>query len=188
MRRYVENVFDYNTSATFGADNSMKVVEIGLEKILLSIWDTAGQERFQSIVPSYFRGSQAAIFVYDITNEASFLRVSYWLGKARELAGREICMVLIGNKADLEVKRKVLQKTAMELAKSNNMLFFEASCLTSENVDLAFMEIVNRLYGQDGKVAVRNESLILNTKGVSIQALNSTPQNIHQKSKCCGKR
>lgn len=35
--------------------------------IKFEIWDTAGQERFHSLAPMYYRNSQAAIVVYDIT-------------------------------------------------------------------------------------------------------------------------
>ena len=33
------------------------------------IWDTAGQERFQTMGATFYRGSDACILVYDITNE-----------------------------------------------------------------------------------------------------------------------
>lgn len=36
------------------------------------IWDTAGQERYHSLAPMYYRGAQAAIVVYDITNQVKF--------------------------------------------------------------------------------------------------------------------
>ena len=36
--------------------------------VKFEIWDTAGQERYHSLAPMYYRGSQAAIVVYDITN------------------------------------------------------------------------------------------------------------------------
>lgn len=36
--------------------------------VKFQIWDTAGQERFHSLAPMYYRGAQAAIVVYDITN------------------------------------------------------------------------------------------------------------------------
>ena len=37
--------------------------------VKFEIWDTAGQERYHSLAPMYYRGSQAAIVVYDITNQ-----------------------------------------------------------------------------------------------------------------------
>jgi Ras-related protein Rab-33B len=39
----------------------------------LQIWDTAGQERFrQSLVKQYYRNAHAVLFVYDVTDHASF--------------------------------------------------------------------------------------------------------------------
>jgi hypothetical protein len=44
------------------------------------------QERFRSMAPIYYRGSQAAILVYDITNLDSFNDVRIWLeGRLAEL-------------------------------------------------------------------------------------------------------
>ena len=42
--------------------------------VKFEIWDTAGQERYHSLAPMYYRGAQAAIVVYDITNQVSGLR------------------------------------------------------------------------------------------------------------------
>lgn len=39
--------------------------------VKFEIWDTAGQERYHSLAPMYYRGAQAAIIVYDITNQVS---------------------------------------------------------------------------------------------------------------------
>jgi small GTP-binding protein len=41
--------------------------------VKFEIWDTAGQERYHSLAPMYYRGAQAAIVVYDITNQVQFL-------------------------------------------------------------------------------------------------------------------
>lgn len=46
------------------------------QRIELNIWDTAGQEKFHSLGPIYYRDSQGAILVYDITDPSSFVRVS----------------------------------------------------------------------------------------------------------------
>lgn len=44
--------------------------------VKFEIWDTAGQERYHSLAPMYYRGAQAAIVVYDITNQVSLFLVS----------------------------------------------------------------------------------------------------------------
>lgn len=41
--------------------------------VKFEIWDTAGQERYHSLAPMYYRGAQAAIVVYDITNQVGSL-------------------------------------------------------------------------------------------------------------------
>ena len=45
----------------------------------MEIWDTAGQERYHSLAPMYYRGAQAAIVVYDITNAYTFERAKFWV-------------------------------------------------------------------------------------------------------------
>lgn len=41
--------------------------------VKFEIWDTAGQERYHSLAPMYYRGAQAAIVVYDITNTVRYM-------------------------------------------------------------------------------------------------------------------
>lgn len=43
-----------------------------------SFQDTAGQERFHALGPIYYRDSNGAILVYDITDEDSFIKVCSW--------------------------------------------------------------------------------------------------------------
>ena len=41
--------------------------------VKFEIWDTAGQERYHSLAPMYYRGAQAAIVMYDITNKVNLV-------------------------------------------------------------------------------------------------------------------
>ncbi len=39
----------------------------------------SGQERYHSLAPMYYRGAQAAIVVYDITNQVNYLDCKYYI-------------------------------------------------------------------------------------------------------------
>ena len=52
-----------------------KKLNVAGRRATLSIWDTAGQERFHALGPIYYRDSNGAILVYDITDEDSFQKV-----------------------------------------------------------------------------------------------------------------
>ena len=49
-----------------------------VKEIQLTLWDTAGQEIFESMAEFYYRQADAAIIVYDVSNEASFDKCYFW--------------------------------------------------------------------------------------------------------------
>lgn len=55
-----------------GADFRTKVVKIGNKDVSLSVWDTAGQEQFTKLGASYYRGTNVAMFVFDLSDRNSF--------------------------------------------------------------------------------------------------------------------
>lgn len=62
------------------------------------MWDSAGQECFRSITRSYFRGAQAALLVFDLTDRPSFVACKSWLEDLREYGEEELVILLVGNK------------------------------------------------------------------------------------------
>lgn len=67
-------------------------------------WDTAGQESFRSIARSYYRDASGALLVFDVTRRETFGHLSRWLEEARQFASPNICITLVGNKADVSSK------------------------------------------------------------------------------------
>ena len=110
--------------------------------------DTAGQERFKSINTSYYRKAECCLLVYDISDKYSFDQLKdYFIETIKEKCKKNIQIILLGNKTDLEDKRQVSSEEGANLALLNNYIFLETSCLKNENVADAFetlIEITNR--------------------------------------------
>ncbi|OMJ91517.1 hypothetical protein SteCoe_5887 [Stentor coeruleus] len=187
VMRIVDNQFSYSMPITVGVDNYSRILQINsTTKLNLNIWDTAGQERFSVIAPSYFRGSKAAVIVYDITREESFKNVEYWAKHITEYASSDIKVMLIGNKLDLEDKRKVLKKIALDYARSYNMIFFETSCLNATNVETAFVSLAKELHHIDRKPEhIENCPEAIKEKFKSIILDHKTDNTVKKKRKFC---
>ncbi|XP_027253565.1 ras-related protein Rab-31 isoform X8 [Cricetulus griseus] len=105
--RFVQDHFDHNISPTIGASFMTKTVPCGNELHKFLIWDTAGQERFHSLAPMYYRGSAAAVIVYDITKQDSFHTLKKWVKELKEHGPENIVMAIAGNKCDLSDIRSI---------------------------------------------------------------------------------
>ena len=93
----------------------------------------------------YYRGAQAAIVVYDITNTDTFSRAKVWVKELQRQAAPNIVIALAGNKADLAAKRQVEVNEAQAYADENGLIFMETSAKTAMNVNDIFMAIARKL-------------------------------------------
>ncbi|KIK65616.1 hypothetical protein GYMLUDRAFT_39108 [Collybiopsis luxurians FD-317 M1] len=108
LHRYTQNKFDpKNTTSTSGAFFVTKKVHVKGLKVRLQLWDTAGQERFRSMAPMYYRGANAALVLYDITNASTFEDVRGWLEELKKNCPPELIIYIVGSKADLHRHRQV---------------------------------------------------------------------------------
>lgn len=108
LQRYTQNKYDpKNTTSTTGAFFVAKKVTVNGVKVRLQLWDTAGQERFRSMAPMYYRGANAALLLYDITNQVSFQDVRGWLKELKKNCPADLITYIVGSKADLSHLRQV---------------------------------------------------------------------------------
>eukprot|EP00486_Rosalina_sp_Unknown_P005190 CAMPEP_0201573614 /NCGR_PEP_ID=MMETSP0190_2-20130828/17573_1 /ASSEMBLY_ACC=CAM_ASM_000263 /TAXON_ID=37353 /ORGANISM="Rosalina sp." /LENGTH=218 /DNA_ID=CAMNT_0048000799 /DNA_START=79 /DNA_END=735 /DNA_ORIENTATION=- len=145
LHQYVMDKFIQEHKATIGADFLTKEINVDDKIVTLQIWDTAGQERFQSLGNAFYRGADACILVYDITDENSFKEIDQWRSKFVNQANidnpRNYPFLLLGNKTDLDEKRKVSHNQGDNYAKDNGMEFAETSALRGTNIEKSFMNI-----------------------------------------------
>lgn len=122
LERLQNNSFDDNKSSTIGAAFiSKKIIRNETDLINLQIWDTAGQERFHNLTPLYYRNSNAALIIFDLSHIDSFRKAEYWINELETYIGEEsneninqnntdnndnnviipMKIILVGNKVDL---------------------------------------------------------------------------------------
>lgn len=145
MLRFVKGQFHEYQESTIGAAFLTQTVCLDDTTVKFEIWDTAGQERYHSLAPMYYRGAQAAIVVYDVTNADTFARAKTWVKELQRQASPNIVIALAGNKADLASKRQIEYDDASAYAEDNALLFMETSAKTAMNVNEIFLAIAKKL-------------------------------------------
>ena len=189
LSRYVKDEFSSNSKSTVGVELGIKFLKIKNTKTKIQIWDTAGQERYRAITSSYFKGSNGCFIVYDITNEASFNNVENWYEQIQKETSKDIPILLVGNKCDLEDERKISIEKGKEKAQNLNCAFFETSALKKINIDKIFEELVNNIYDKTGGNKNDddiNVELVRDDKAVNLNEVKND-ENSKKKGGCCGK-
>ena len=138
LLQFTDNKFRVQHELTVGVEFGAKTIELNRKVIKIQIWDTAGQEQFQAITRTYYKGAIGALLVYDITRRETFTHVKKWLQEVKVNSSKNICVILIGNKKDLEDRRKVSFEEGERFARENEIMFLETSAKTAFNVGEAF--------------------------------------------------
>jgi len=123
--RFVKGQFHEFQESTIGAAFLTQTVVLDDTTVKFEIWDTAGQERYHSLAPMYYRGAQAAIVVYDITNADTFARAKSWVRELQKQARADIVIALAGNKSDLGSRRTVEYEEANAYAEEMGYSFWK---------------------------------------------------------------
>jgi len=139
LLRYVKDYFSTTLKATIGTNFLVKDIEIDDKNVRLLLWDIGGQKRFAQLRTIYFKGSNAALGVYDITHPQSLLKIPGWIASIKKSVKKHIPMLLLGNKIDLP--REVDREEAEALAERLKCDYLETSAKTGENVGQAFENI-----------------------------------------------
>ncbi|XDV26802.1 hypothetical protein PO909_030433, partial [Leuciscus waleckii] len=146
-----------------GVDFKVKTIAIDGNRAKLAIWDTAGQERFRTLTPSYYRGAQGVILVYDVTRRDTFTKLENWLNELETYCTRnDLVKMLVGNKIDKD-NREVDRNEGLKFARKHSMLFIEASAKTRDGVQCAFEELVEKILQTPGlwESSLQNHGVVL---------------------------
>ena len=162
LLRFAENTFQDSYMATVAVDFRHRTITVNGVSCKLQIWDTAGQERYRTITSAYYRGADAIVMIYDVTNQDSIRHINEWMAEVNRYAAPDTCKMLIGNKCDLNSQRVVPTATGQSFAKELGIPMIETSAKMGTNVDKAFIQLTEAL------LARKNSGADNASKGVEL--------------------
>ncbi|XP_033739717.1 ras-related protein Rab-21-like [Pecten maximus] len=180
--RYIENKFNDKHLTTLQASFLNKKLNIGGKRVNLSIWDTAGQERFHALGPIYYRDSNGAILVYDITDEDSFQKVKNWVKELRRMLGNDINLCIAGNKIDLEKERHVSVAEAEAYATSVGAQHFHTSAKLNKGIEELFLDLSKAMIQRAGEDSQKNSK----SSRKSVLVVDDDEPQPQSSGGCCG--
>ncbi len=139
IRRFVLNEFSEDYISTIGVRVSTKIIDLDNEKIKLLIWDVAGTNAEEKVPKAYFLGASAAMYVFDVTREDTYLNLGQQLKVVKDLSGLKH-ITIVGNKKDL------LSHTELQAIKEKIELPIDliTSAKENENVEDAFITLAKQ--------------------------------------------
>ena len=172
--RYTDETFNSKLVNSIGVDFKMKKREIDGKIIKVQIWDTAGHERFRTITYGYYRGANAIIIVFDLSDKKSFISITEWLKQIEKHANENVFKFLVGNKSDLVDKRQITYEEAKQYADEHDLPYIETSAKEGINI--------NELFDSSIKTFLSNSKSYRGEKNIK---LNSQSTNSSEKNACC---
>ena len=115
----------------------------------LDIWDTASSEELTRMIELHYRGTHVFLIVFSIDRVRSFRSVDDNFYRIKNLCGEDARIVLVGNKVDLEVERRVDFDDLAQKADELDCEFFETSALPErrDTIEALFDHIILSLDG-----------------------------------------
>lgn len=141
IRRFAENTFEHDYKPSIGVSIVTKTVDVGGTKVKLNCFDTGGQERFEPLRKKYYKGTQAVIYVFDITRAESATSIEKrWKSEVEVILGKDYERIVLANKIDLP-QREVPEHMGRQIAERMRATYYETSALDGRNVNEAFKEL-----------------------------------------------
>ena len=153
VQRFVSDEFKSDLRPTLGLEFSTRLVILDDTPIKVQLFDASGAERFHQILRHFARGYQVILFLYDVTNIASFENIKYWHHLiTKGIEDTEYDVMLVGTKCDEPSQRKVAFRSAFELAQELNIQHYMEVCAkTGRNVEEVFITGIAQFLRHFGK-------------------------------------
>ena len=147
----------------------------------VKILDTAGHEKFRALTHKYYADADGCLLVYDITDRDSFNEIThYYCEQIKEKCKKDIKIVLLGNKTDLEENREISSEEGANLGAEKGYIFMETSCLKNRNVADSFETLIELTYE---KALEKGKENISEKPPLTIKNISNSANS--KKGTCC---
>uniref|UniRef100_A0A1A8ELJ3 NFKB inhibitor interacting Ras-like 1 n=1 Tax=Nothobranchius korthausae TaxID=1143690 RepID=A0A1A8ELJ3_9TELE len=120
----------------------------------LRLYDTKGLQEGQDLPKHYYSVADGFILVYSIDSLESFRRVDVLkkeIDKSRDK--KEVAVIVLGNKSDLQECRQVDQETAQQWARGEKVKLWEVTVAERNSLIEPFTQLTSRLTQPQSKSA-----------------------------------
>lgn len=138
FNRFISNTFSEKYLTTIGVKVDKKTVYVQGKEVGLVLWDIAGEVSQEKVPRTYFLGTSAIIYVYDVTRPSTQINIE----KDIKLLNKILpgCIIrIVGNKSDL-VDADKLNQIGQQISTD---IFTSAK--TGENVEDLFVALAQEL-------------------------------------------
>ena len=157
FKKLTFGVFKDKNVSTIGIDRRTFKVKCDLEEkdgttnskiVQINLTDTAGQERYKSLTKSYYKSSDAAIILYDITDKQSFINIDNWIqsiiASTSQIDKSTYTIFLMGTKLDLVdsgIKERQVEEDEAQAKCEENNIEWGGECSNKDFTEEQFKEI-----------------------------------------------
>ncbi|KAH7725521.1 small GTP binding protein RAB28 [Aphelenchoides avenae] len=149
--RFAQRNFSRKYAQTVGVDFFSRRITLPPDlTVLLQIWDVGGQSIAAEMLSKYVYGAHAILFVYDVTNVATFDSLPDWITTVKKITKqveKPIHMAVVGNKTDMEHRRVVRIDKHSKFVEQYAMGSHYVSAKTGDTVDLMYRSVAAEVLG-----------------------------------------
>lgn len=153
VNHYTKNKIKREYQETIGKEIYKGIAKINQKNYIIKIIDIPNNKQFLDIIKKEYENSICALIVFDITNWDSFLSLNDWINHCRSSQNKNLDLILIGNKSDLNQNRVVSMEEAIKFATDNNINYFEISAYNKKNIENVFNNAISNLFNKNNDVA-----------------------------------
>ncbi|XP_070534552.1 dnaJ homolog subfamily C member 27-like [Ptychodera flava] len=148
IKRYCEKRFVSKYLTTIGIDYGVTKVSVRDKEVKINIFDMAGHPIFYEVRNEFYKDTQGAILVYDVTDRASFEALDSWLAEMKQEIGdplemEKVVFCVCANKIDRRSSRVVDDTEGRLWADSKGFHYFETSAQSGDGIAEMFQTLFN---------------------------------------------